>query len=216
MTEKPVRVSCFIDGFNLYHAVHNVRRPHLKWLDLRRLMENFVDPQRHEITQVFYFSAYATWLPDANARHRAYVSALAVNGVTPVLGHFKNKDRRCPKCGHRWIGHEEKETDVNLAIWLLNEATRGRYDEAFLVTQDSDLAPAIQTVRRQHRHVKIKLIAPPKLRHSKQLARAAGTHLAAIKEVHLERSLLPAQVLHPTTGKLVSMRPVEYDPPSPI
>lgn len=176
-------------------------------------MESFTDPNLHEISQVFYFTAYATWLPGAYQRHRAYVSALAVNGVTMILGQFKKKDRRCPNCGHQWIGHEEKETDVNLAIWLLREAARGRYDEAFVVTQDSDLAPAIEEVRGTYPKLKIKLIAPPALRHSKQLVKAAGTRLASIKEVHLERSLFPKHVYHPATGQLAAQRPKEYDPP---
>ncbi len=31
---KRDRVISFIDGFNLYHAIANLKRPHLKWLDL--------------------------------------------------------------------------------------------------------------------------------------------------------------------------------------
>ena len=36
------RVACFIDGFNLYHAIARLGRPHVKWLDLRRLMQRYV------------------------------------------------------------------------------------------------------------------------------------------------------------------------------
>ena len=35
------RVVCFIDGFNLYHAIVRLGEPHLKWLDLRRLMQRY-------------------------------------------------------------------------------------------------------------------------------------------------------------------------------
>jgi hypothetical protein len=30
------RVIVHIDGFNLYHAIDDLRKPWLKWLDLRR------------------------------------------------------------------------------------------------------------------------------------------------------------------------------------
>jgi hypothetical protein len=65
---------------------------------------------------VYYFSAYAVWQPRKVGRHIAYVKALRAVGVTVVLGQFKQKDRRCPACNHTWVGHEEKETDVNIAI----------------------------------------------------------------------------------------------------
>ena len=36
------RVACFIDGFNLYHAIARLGEPHLKWLDLCRVMQRYV------------------------------------------------------------------------------------------------------------------------------------------------------------------------------
>ena len=32
------------------------------------------------------------------------------------MAEFKDKDRRCPRCKHKYKGHEEKETDVHLAL----------------------------------------------------------------------------------------------------
>ena len=67
------RVAAFIDGFNLYHAILNLRAPHLKWLDLWALSDAFVLRRTQLLTDVYYFSAYATWLPGAYRRHRTYV-----------------------------------------------------------------------------------------------------------------------------------------------
>lgn len=36
------KVICFIDGFNLYHAIDNLNQNQLKWLDLRKLALRFV------------------------------------------------------------------------------------------------------------------------------------------------------------------------------
>ena len=81
------------------------------------------------------------------SRHQEYVKALEATGVTPILGHFKDKDRECFKCGATWVAHEEKETDVSIRITMLNDAYKGKYDRAYLITRDSDLMPAIKMVR---------------------------------------------------------------------
>jgi hypothetical protein len=33
------RVIVYIDGFNLYHAIDDLRKPWLKWLDLQAMAE---------------------------------------------------------------------------------------------------------------------------------------------------------------------------------
>ncbi|MBI3444768.1 MAG: hypothetical protein HY055_05300 [Magnetospirillum sp.] len=76
MTTIRSRIACFIDGFNPYHALHSLKRPELKWLDLRKLLANFIDPSRHELTDIYYFLAYAERLPGPCSRHKEYVRAL--------------------------------------------------------------------------------------------------------------------------------------------
>jgi hypothetical protein len=64
-----IRVACYIDGLNVYHAIDDMSRTtrgannYLKWLDLRKLMDVFTDRAVHQIVFVKYFSAYTTWLP---------------------------------------------------------------------------------------------------------------------------------------------------------
>jgi len=53
------RVACFVDGFNLYHAIVRLGAPHLKWLDLSALMRRFIHPGSQEIDGIHYFSASA-------------------------------------------------------------------------------------------------------------------------------------------------------------
>src|SRR5829696_9188995 len=38
------KVACYIDGFNLYHSIDELRKPHLKWVNLWALAESFVRP----------------------------------------------------------------------------------------------------------------------------------------------------------------------------
>jgi len=153
------RIIAYIDGFNLYHAIDNLQKPHLKWLDLWALCVS-IARRGEALAAVEYFSAYATWLPGAHQRHIEYVKALRYRGVTCNMGHFKDKTRTCKKCGAAWTQHEEKETDVHIASRLVADAYRDRFDRALLITADSDLAPALDIVRNAFPKKKLFVVAP--------------------------------------------------------
>ena len=55
---------------------------------------------------------------------------------------------RCPGCQARQDRHEEKETDVAIAVGLLEHFMLDAYDTAVLVTGDTDLAPSVRAARR--------------------------------------------------------------------
>lgn len=205
------RVRCYIDGFNLYHAINDLGKPHLKWVDLMALSTVFLMTRSQRLDGVFYFSAFAKWWPEREKRHRAYVDALTARGVQCVMGHFKKKDRRCPKCHYSWTGHEEKETDVNIALALLGHAYKDAFDHAFLISRDSDLAPAVRMVRAEFPHKKVTIIAPPNKGHSTELL-SAGTGKAKLREAHIARCLLPKEIFD-AGGNIAAIRPPEYDPP---
>ena len=212
-----IRVICYIDGFNIYHAVDDMSRAsrgklnYLKWLDLKKLMRLFIDPKVHDIVSVKYFSAYATWLRGSYARHQLYVKALETSGVEVILGQFKVKDKYCPLCKTTHKGHEEKESDVNLACHLVSDAYRDLFDQAFIVTRDSDLSSPIRFLRQHFEMKKVKIIAPPQRGHSKELW-ALANRRAAIQQSHLEQCLLPATVTD-GSGTVVCARPAEDTPP---
>jgi len=92
-----IRVACYIDGFNVYHAVDDMSRAtrgadnYLKWLDPMEADGYFADRAVHEIVSVKYFSAYATWLPGPYARHQLYVLALENSGITVCSGSSKRR-----------------------------------------------------------------------------------------------------------------------------
>ncbi len=221
-------VRAYIDGFNLYHAIDDLKQNHLKWVDLQKMISFFVDEHTQQLVKVHYFSAFATWLPESCGRHRQYIKALEARGVDVNMSTFFKKWR---KCKHKWdaggaagqgdftvkfLSHEEKQTDVKLALQLLNHARlEGSCDRIILVTGDSDIAPAVKMVRGYFPDKQFVLLAPPDRRHSQSLIEAAGPtkHLKKIKLSHLKRSLLPAEVKD-ATGEVVAIRPLEYAPPS--
>jgi len=203
------RVITFVDGLNLYHAIASLQRQELHWVDLRALSKVFFNSKFEQLIHVFYFSAYAQHVAESNQKcQKAYIKALELTAVKPVLGHFKQKDRKCPSCNHRWIGHEEKETDVNIALFLLDSAYQNLFDHALVITNDSDLAPAIQMARKRFPEKRITTIAPPNYYHSNELINVSSDK-ARIRPEHLERCLLPSVVTDASTLISVS-RPLEY------
>ncbi len=206
-----IRVAVYIDGFNLYHALLRFQDNRVKWLDLRALSERLISPQTEKIERIYYFSAYAKWLPGPMSRHEKYVKALAATGITCVLGHFKHKDRKCIKCGHTWKGHEEKETDVNIGITLLNDAYKNLYDTAYLITRDSDLVPAIKMVLAEFKNKRVVAVAPPLMGHSNDLINVCSFK-KKITPAHIQSCLFPNTV-YDRTGVVAASRPQEYSRP---
>ena len=210
------RVICYVDGFNLYHAICDKceTRPdlaYLKWLDLAGLARSLLKPY-DQLEAVRYFSAYAEWLPKKWARHKEYVTALRATAVDVNIARFKDKLMRCPQ-GHTWTAHEEKETDVHFALSVLEDAFDDKFDAAVLVTADSDYVPVIKKVRARWPKKKIVVAAPPgRLGRARDLADQANGRFE-ITLGKLRANLLPATVLAPD-GTVIVTRPTSYQPPA--
>ncbi len=142
------RTIVYVDGFNLYYgAVKGT--PH-KWLDLAKFFQ-FLRPH-DSIEKIRYFTALVTGPTRLN--QEAYWQALATTPVVEIIpGKFKNK--RVP-CGLATCTHpgkrifevpEEKRTDVNIAVYMLDDAYQDACDNFVLVSGDSDLVPAIRMIR---------------------------------------------------------------------
>lgn len=84
------------------------------------------------------------------------------------------------------------------------------FDRALMITNDSDLAPAIQMTRKRFPERRITTIAPPNYYHSNELIKVSSDKVR-IRVEHLERSLLPPVVTDASRFISVS-RPSEYAP----
>lgn len=207
------RVQCYIDGFNLYHAIAALREDHLKWLNLRSLATAFIIPSQETLNEIFYFSAYATWRPSAQIKHREYVRALESHGVTPILGHFKKKPMSCNRCGASWDTHEEKASDVNFAIKLIEQAHYDQFDRALIITADSDLCPPIQMILDTFPQKEFVILTPPnRYEIARELRGLVPTN--KIKRKHLANNLFPDKIVD-SSGKILASRPADYTPPLP-
>ena len=205
-----MRTAFLVDGFNLYHSVDDVLAgrhadPPLKWLDVRSLCESIVRdaqgvPRRAVVSEIHYFSALATHLEARNpgivARHRTYLRALEHTGVTIHLGQFKRTDR----------GHEEKETDVAIAVALLELYHAGAADCVWIMSGDTDLMPAVRAARRMFPG-RLVCFAFPFRRQNNVLKEAADAHFR-IRAHQYAKHQLPYRVL--TDERRVIQCPEEW------
>lgn len=162
----------YVDGFNLYYGLKSKGWRRYYWLDLHRLSEQLLRAHQR-LVKVHYFTARIRATPGAK-RQGVYLDALStLSGLSIHYGHFLAKARHCSSCGATWQGHEEKLTDVNIAVQLLGDAQDDAFDTALLVSGDSDLTPPVTEVRRRYPAKRVVVAFPPG-RHSAQLSQAAN------------------------------------------
>ena len=198
-----IKVNVYIDGFNLYHSTLQHTHPDCRWLNLFELSKRLINPITEEIQNVYYFSALTTWLPERAKKHLLYIHALRTVGVIDILGKFSLRERKCPLCSSRYLAHEEKKTDINIAVNLLCDAAADEFDTALILSGDSDLAPVTSKLRQLCPTKKIGIIVPKgqSAMHLKQNA----DFFKKIQVKDLKKSLLPQQVIY--NGKTITAPP---------
>ena len=152
----------YVDGANLYWGLHDKSKRRDLWLDLVALAREL--RPRSRLVGVRYFVAPVVGEPEAQSRQAHYWDALRAlhpNMVRLVEGRYQTKPMRCLRCGASWDHREEKETDVNIAVSLVADAARGAMDSALLISGDSDLAPAVRTVREFNQSIFVAAAFPP-------------------------------------------------------
>ena len=193
-----MRTYIYIDGFNFYYGA--VKGTPYKWLDFKELFTRILQ-SHHEIGCIKYFTALVSDTPidpQKSIRQKTFIRALQVHipELEVYYGHFLSHETRAPLAnplpGRRTakiIKTEEKGSDVNLAVHLLNDAWLDRYDCAVVVSNDSDLAEAMGLVKQHHKKL-LGLITPSDKWTSKQL-KIHADFVRYIRPGTLKKSQLP-------------------------
>jgi uncharacterized LabA/DUF88 family protein len=155
-----IRVAAFIDGFNMYHSLKDKQLNTLKWLNYWTLADAFIAKSREQLVNVFYFTAIVPWDTAKANRHKIFIRAQEYYGTTIIFGKFKEVTRTCRTCGCRYKTFEEKETDVNIAVTMLYEASIDTFDKALLFSGDSDMIAGVKALRRLAPHKHIQVVVP--------------------------------------------------------
>lgn len=145
----------YVDGFNLYHRA--LKGTRYKWLNLEALCHALLPS--YQINRIRYFTALIDERPgdpQQQQRQLTYLRALqTIPSLSVHRGQFRTDPRRRP-LAHPIPGvsrtvevleTREKGSDVNLATFLLMDGYKNDYEQAVVISNDSDLALPIKMVR---------------------------------------------------------------------
>ena len=217
-------VYVYVDGFNLYYRLYkNGRRrfplpEHYKWLNLLELCRQLAPGQ--DIDWIGYFTAFVSPNPRDSQQHvrqRAYIEALrTISCLEVVPGNFQPTTKRGVPHGQPntqarlFDTFEEKGSDVNLASRLVWDAARDAFSEAFVISNDSDLAEAVRIATKEAG--KSVHVISPDINVSSALTIVA-TSATPLDTKLLKKCLFP-ETLSNANGVLIS-RPDTWAPPLP-
>jgi len=203
-----MRTTIYVDGFNLYYGC--LKNTDYRWLNLEELFRNILQ-DHHKIDKIHYFTAKlksSSHDPTAPDRQKAYLNALRTLPAVEIhYGHFAIHQKSMPKAKPppktvKVIKAEEKGSDVNLSVHLLNDAWLNKYDCAIIVTNDSDMAEALKLVKQEFPDKQIGLIPPMQKSSKRPTQKLSGNadFTKDIKSKHLQNAQFPDPV-HSSDGK---------------
>ena len=230
-----MRTAVYIDGYNLYYG--RLRDSDFKWLDVVALFESIIKVQHSNasVNAVKLFTAhalakFATHGQDSVIAQHAYHRALQARypdrveitlgshshdktgtllpTFTPGAPYDRNLRSRVWKI-------EEKQTDVNIAIAMYRDASKGLFDQQVICTNDSDAEPTLRAIREDFPLITLGVITPIRPASDDDRARSISASLKRhahwtrrhILDAELAAALLPDQV--PTKKKPIK-RPVHW------
>lgn len=192
-----MRTYVYVDGFNLYYG--SLKGTVHKWLDLKALFRSILRAE-NDIQRIKYFTARVSARPDnpdAPSRQDHYLQALSayIPEIEIIEGHYIQKPvkarlvKKIRGYGSWYVKvlkSEEKGSDVNLAVQLVNDAWQNRFDCAVVCSNDGDLADAVRIVKRE-RHKSVVITVP-----GDPITRPASVELRrwASKTMHIPAAVL--------------------------
>ena len=211
------RCTIYLDASNWYFGIFQ-HRPGWKWLNVQSFFEALRLDE--EVVAIKFFTALVDPLLHVSTRRdrqKRYFKALgSLPKVRINFGKYQERTVTCraAACPRRleYVVPEEKKTDVNIAVNLLDDALRGLTDSIVIVSGDSDLEPAVEWVRRNHPQIKITVYIPvlgdeDRQRRSDNYYRM-GVIYKPLPLADMPRHLLPAEV---TIGENQTIsRPTEW------
>lgn len=172
-----MKVIVYVDGFNLYYGA--LKHSPYKWLDIHKFFsQNALKSQIPKISRLtvkFYTadikSNFSRLGAKSSAAQQAYHRALESphTGDVEVIKGFYNASRATPMVYNKppqkdhvtevWK-LEEKQTDVNIALDLYRDASKGDHDFSVLCSSDTDVVPAFKYIKKDFPSLGLGVVLP--------------------------------------------------------
>lgn len=227
-----LRTRIYIDGYNLYYGC--LKGTPYKWLDLLVLFEQYILPSsapaastllplsiKFFTAKILEKAAKALDSVSSQARYHTALRKLYDERIELIEGYYSlteakakliNKDQPevWPReCKETLVWKlEEKQSDVNLALQAYHDAMTGAVDQVVIVTNDTDIAPALKLIR-THTAVKVGVVIPT--RHQERIPNTELTELAHWVRSHINTTeLAKAQLPRVIAGRKPTIKPESW------
>ena len=189
------RVAFYIDGFNLYFGIkHKIKKQGWRnclWLDLCALCDALMRPNQKRVI-CKYFTARISGNNHKQRKQTVYLEALKTfPDLEIIYGRFQMARQLCSICDEEYFKPEEKMTDVNIAIEMVQDAHANKFDIAILISADSDFVPPVQILQSLGKKV---IVALPPRNKSQQLRNTADA-VTVIGRGRIYQNQLPEKII---------------------
>lgn len=140
MAAKKKRVAIFIDGSNFYFKVRSLvsEKTDFVHFNYKAFMQNLAGQGTDIVFAGYYVGVVRAKNDDRKAKllrssQQQLFDQLKFNGLQVITGFLMNHDGR----------FYEKGVDVRMAVDIVAGAYEKQYDEAIVVSSDTDLLPAV-------------------------------------------------------------------------
>jgi 6-hydroxy-3-succinoylpyridine 3-monooxygenase len=243
--QKPLRTRIYIDGYNLYYGClknTSLKWLDIKVLFETQILPSILFTKdgttatfellspsiKYFTAQILEKAAKATDSVACQSRYHDALRKKYINEIEIVEGYYSavpsnasvidendpDKDPRDCQSIKVWK-LEEKQSDVNLALQAYHDAITGVVDHIVIVTNDTDISPAMKLIR-EHTNVILGLVIPTKnheRRPNAELKEYAHWTRTHITEAELLASQLPRVIPH---GRHPVSKPDTWYPHQPI
>lgn len=231
MRASALRTRVYIDGYNLYFGCLKGSRH--KWLDPLPLFKQHIIPSsmppgmtsvllplciKYFTARIVERAAKADDSVSCQARYHTALRKLYAGQIELIEGYYSvTKQKARVVDGDKWPRDcdeilvwklKEKQSDVNLALEIYHDAVSGEVDHAIIVTNDTDIAPALKLIR-AHTDTIIGLVIP-----TRQSVRRANTELAEqahwVRNQIAEQELASSQLPRVIPGRKPTLKPLSW------
>lgn len=233
---QSLKTRIYVDGYNFYNGC--LKRSEYKWVDLLALFKTILptimvsghEGARSELAplSIKYFTApiLANFAraKDSVSSQVAYHEALSAHlgsAIRIFAGYYDAKPARAYRHvdGQLALASEmveiwkieEKQSDVAMALHAYADAAKGEVDQVVLVTNDTDLEPALRMIREETKVV-VGVIIPTcdgSRKPNQDLVALAHWHRSSVLRTELADSQLPTLVRK--TGGVIH-KPISWYP----
>ena len=217
-------VFVYIDGFNLYHGVSKFSNQNLKWVSIPNLIKAIYNQDKNREYKIKFFTSRPTHIvyqgSDKLIRHDNYMALQTELGVEIINGNFARRNIKCKKCDNHGLrcpncceskiySHDEKQTDVNLAINVLSDSFTQKPKEIIICSADTDFIPVINCLKTHKLTNIVRVVIPPNIKSVPQDIRVAlgnfynlprnqrsnsNCKITLMQELHFKQAVLPNEI----------------------